>query len=189
MTARVEVRARNIKLSDRIREHVDERAGRLDHYLPALEQIDVELTHHASARQAEDRNVAQITARGKGLILRSEERANEILVAFDAGIDILRNQIERYRGRHYRGGRGAGPAEAEDVEAPVPADDTGELPPVVVRRKKFRVLPMDELEAVEQMNLLGHDAFFVFYNADTSRIAVLYKRRDGSYGLLEPEIG
>ncbi len=75
------------------------------------------------------------------------------------------------------------------MEPAVPVEDTGELPPVVVRRKKFRVLPMDELEAVEQMNLLGHDAFFVFYNADTSRIAVLYKRRDGSYGLLEPEIG
>ena len=69
VTARVEVQVRNIKLSDRIREHVDERAGRMDHYLPALEQIDVELTHHASARQAEDRNVAQITARGKGLHL------------------------------------------------------------------------------------------------------------------------
>ncbi|HET6845416.1 MAG TPA: sigma 54 modulation/S30EA ribosomal C-terminal domain-containing protein, partial [Anaerolineales bacterium] len=68
-------------------------------------------------------------------------------------------------------------------------DETGKLPPVVVRRKTFRVLPMDELEAVEQMNLLGHDAFFVFYNANTSRIAVLYRRRDGSYGLIEPEIG
>ena len=124
----------------------------------------------------------------KDFILRVEERASEILLAFDAGIDILRKQIERYKGRHYRG-RGAGPEEPEDVGAAGPADDTDQLPPVVVRRKKFRVLPMDELEAVEQMNLLGHDAFFVFYNADTNRIAVLYKRRDGSYGLLEPEIG
>jgi putative sigma-54 modulation protein len=120
--------------------------------------------------------------------LRAEERATEILVAFDACLDILRKQIDRYKGRHYRG-RGTGTAEAEEVEPAVSVEDTGELPPVVVRRKKFRVLPMDELEALEQMNLLGHDAFFVFYNADTNRIAVLYKRRDGSYGLLEPEIG
>jgi putative sigma-54 modulation protein len=100
----------------------------------------------------------------------------------------LRKQIERYKGRHYKS-RGVGAEDAPEVETAVAADDTGQLPPIVVKRKKFRILPMDEFEAVEQMNLLGHDAFFVFYNADTSRISVLYKRRDGSYGLLEPEIG
>lgn len=188
MTNRVEVQVRNLRLSDRIRQHVEERAGRLDHYLPAIEHVDVELTHHASARQADDRNVAQITARGKGLMLRAEERASEMLAAFDAGVDILRKQIERYKGRHYRG-RGTGQSAAEVVESTPPADDTDRLPPVIARRKTFRILPMDELEAVEQMSLLGHDAFFVFYNANTSRIAVLYRRRDGSYGLLEPEIG
>jgi putative sigma-54 modulation protein len=167
---------------------VEDRAGRLDHYLPAIELVDVELTHHASARQAEDRNVAQITARGKGLILRAEERASDLQAAFDAGLDILRKQIERYKGRHYRG-RGTGESAADVVEIPAPPDDTDRLPPVIARHKTFRILPMDELEAVEQMSLLGHDAFFVFYNANTSRIAVLYRRRDGSFGLLEPEIG
>lgn len=187
MTARVEVQVRNLRLSDRIKEHVDERAGKLDHYLPAIEEVDVELTHHASARQAGDRNVAQITARGKGLILRAEERASEMLAAFDAGVDALRKQIEKYKGRHYRG-RGTGQSAAEAAEAAVPADDTDRLPPLIVRRKTFRVFPMDELEAIEQMSLLGHEAFFVFYNANTSRLSVLYRRRDGSYGLLEPEI-
>jgi len=188
VTARVDFQVRNLRLSDQIKQHVEERAGRLDHYLPAIEEVDVELAHHASARHADDRNVAQLTARGKGLILRAEERSSEISVAFDACLDVLRKQIERYKGRHYRG-RGTGQSASEVVETPSPADDTDRLPPVIARRKTFRVLPMDELEAVEQMSLLGHDAFFVFYNADTSRIAVLYRRRDGSYGLLEPEIG
>ena len=188
MTARVEVQVRNLRLSDRIKQHVDERAGRLDHYLPAIEQVDVELAHHASARQVEDRNVAQITVRGKGLILRAEERASEMLVAFDAGMDSLRKQVEKYKGRHYRG-RGSGQSAADVGESIAPVDDTDRLPPPIVRRKRFRVLPMDELEAIEQMSLLGHEEFFVFYNAETSRIAVLYRRRDGSYGLLEPEIG
>ncbi len=116
MTARVEVQVRNIHLTDRIRQHVEERAGKIDHYLPALEQIDVELTHHASARHVEDRNVAQITARGKGIILRAEERAAEILVAFDTGIDVLRTQAERYKGRHYRSGRGTGSTEGAELE-------------------------------------------------------------------------
>jgi putative sigma-54 modulation protein len=146
------------------------------------------LTHHQSARRADDRNVAQITARGKGLILRAEERAAETLTAFDAGVDVLRKQIEKYKGRHYHG-RGTGQSAAEVVESSVPLEDTDRLPPVIARRKKFAAFPMDELEAVEQMSLLGHDAFFVFYNAGTSRINVLYRRRDGSYGLLEPEIG
>jgi putative sigma-54 modulation protein len=188
VTAKVEVHVRNLRLSERIRSHVEDRAGRLDHYLPAIERLDVELTHHASARNAEDRNVAQITARGKGLTLRSEERAGEVLVAFDAAVDILRKQIEKFKGRRYRG-RGTGQSAAEVAEPEVAKDDSDRLLPVILRRKKFRVFPMDELEAIEQMSLLGHEAFFVFYNADTSRINVLYRRRDGSYGLLEPEIG
>jgi putative sigma-54 modulation protein len=188
VTTRVEVQFRNLHLPDRARQHVEERAGKLDHYLPAIEEVAVELTHHASARQADDRNVAQVTARGKGLMLRAEERASEILAAFDAAIDILRKQIERYKGRHYRG-RGTGQSAAEVVDEAAPEEETDRLPPLIVRRKTFRVLPMDELEAVEQMSLLGHEAFFVFYNASTNRIAVLYHRRDGAYGLLEPEIG
>jgi putative sigma-54 modulation protein len=187
VTANVEVQVRNLRLSERIETHVRERAGRLDHYLPAIEGVDVELNHHGSARNSEDRNVAQITARGKGFTLRAEERAGEILLAFDAAIDILRKQIERYKGRLYRG-RGSGQSAAEVAQEIAP-DDTDRLPPLIVRRKKFRVFPMDELEAVEQMSLLGHDAFFVFYNADTSRMNVLYRRRDGTFGILEPEIG
>jgi len=188
MTAIVEVQLRNLQLAERVREHVQSRAGRLDHYLPSLDHIDVEPTHHASARQTQDRNVAQITARGRGFILRAEERDEDIRTAFDAGIDALRRQIERYKGRHYRGQHALARA-AEPVEDETPPEDTGELAAPVVRRKKFRVAPMDELEAIEQMELLGHHAFFVFFNASSSRLAVLYKRRDGTYGLLEPELG
>lgn len=188
MTAKVDVQVRNLHLTDRIRSHVEERAGKLDHYLPSVEEVNVELTHHQSARNVDDRNVAQITARGKGLTLRVEERAGEVLTAFDSAVDILRKQIDRYKGRHYHG-RGNGQSSAEAAEPPAALDDTDRLPPIIARRKQFRVLPMDELEAIEQMNLLGHDAFFIFYNAETNRIDVLYRRRDGSYGLIEPEIG
>jgi putative sigma-54 modulation protein len=188
MTARVEVQARNFHMTDRVKTHVEERAGKLDHYLPAIEVADVELSHHPSVRNAAERSVAQITLRGKGLMLRTEERSEEVLTAFDAAVDKLRKQIERYKGQHYRG-RADGQSAQALLEEPVPADDTDQLPPLIARRKRFRVVPMDELEAVEQMTLLGHESFFIFYNADTSRVCVLYRRRDGSYGLLEPEIG
>ncbi len=188
MATKVDVQARNIRLTENIKTHVEQRAGKLDHYLPLIEEADVELTHHQSARSANDRNVAQITVRGKGLILRTEERSDEVLTAFDTALDKLHRQIDRYKGKHYHG-RGDGQSTAEVAEEPASADDTDRLPPMITRRKQFRILPVNELEAIEQMNLLGHDNFFVFYNAETSRINVLYRRRDGSYGLIEPEIG
>jgi putative sigma-54 modulation protein len=67
-------------------------------------------------------------------------------------------------------------------------EEEEEIPAVIARRKRFTLAPMDELEAVEQMNMLGHENFFVFYNANTSEINVLYKRRDGTYGLIEPDL-
>jgi len=187
MPTRVEVQARNMHLNKNLEDYVNKKAIRLDHYLPAIEEAHVELTHHKTARSATDRNVAQITVRGKGIILRTEERADEMHAAFDAALSNMQRQIDRYKGKHYRG-RGDGQTMAELAEE-APVDETGELLPLIGRRKKFVLLPMNEEEAVEQMRLLGHDNFFIFYNGDTHKINVLYRRRNGSYGLIEPEIG
>jgi len=149
----------------------------------------VELSHIKSARSALDRQVAQITVHGKGFILRSEERAEDIHAAFDAALDKVQRQIDRYKGKHYRG-RGDGRSAAEVVqEEELPVDETGELLPLIARRKKFVVLPMTEDEAVEQMRLLGHDNFFIFFNPEQNSIQVLYRRRNGTYGLIEPVVG
>ena len=99
----------------------------------------------------------------------------------------MQRQIERHKGKHYRG-RGDGRSAAEVAEEVID-DETGELSPLVARRKKFILYPMSEDEAVTQMRDLGHDNFFVFYNAETSKINVLYRRRNGSYGLIEPILG
>jgi putative sigma-54 modulation protein len=68
-------------------------------------------------------------------------------------------------------------------------EESGELGPVIARRKRFVLVPMDEMEALDQMGLLGHENFFVFYNVNTNGINILYRRRDGTYGLIEPEVG
>lgn len=188
MANKVEIQARNMRLTDQVRTHIQKRAGKLDRYLPLVEEARVELTYHSSARSASDRNVAQITVRGKGLLLRTEERADEILTAFDSALENLQRQIERYKGKHYHS-RGGEREVEEEVTESAALEETGELPSMIVRRKQFRVLPMNELEAIEQMKLLGHDNFFIFYNADTSKINVLYRRRDGTYGVIEPELG
>jgi len=109
-------------------------------------------------------------------------------VAFDAALDKIQRQVDRYKGKHYHG-RGDGRSAAEVVEEELPVDETGELLPLIGRRKTFIVLPMTEDEAVEQMRLLGHDNFFVFFNADQNSIQVLYRRRDGTYGLIQPIVG
>lgn len=189
MPNKVDVQVRNIRLTDRIKEHVEKRAEKLERYLPVIEEAHIELSHIKSARNAKDRNVAQITIRGKGLILRTEERADEILLAFDTALEKLHRQIDRYKGKHYHNRGNDRSATEIAEEEPVATDETGELPSPIVRRKQFRILPMNELEAIEQMKLLGHDNFFIFYNAESSKVSVLYRRRDGSYGLIEPEIG
>lgn len=187
MPNKVEVQTRNMHLNKNLEDYVTKKAAKLDHYLPAIEEARVELTHYKTARSATDRNVAQITVRGKGIILRTEERADEMHAAFDAAINNMQRQIDRYKGKHYRG-RGNGQS-AADLTEETPLDETGELLPLIARRKKFMLIPMNEEEAIEQMRLLGHDNFFIFYNGETHRINVLYRRRNGSYGLIEPEIG
>lgn len=185
----VEVQARNLHLNDSLKEYVVSRSEKLERYLQEIEEIRVELSHIKTARNAADRNVAQITVRGKGFILRTEERADETHVAFDAALDKMQRQVDRYKGKRARGrGDGRSAAEVVDIEE-MPLDETGELLPMIARRKKFMLLPMNEDEAVEQMRLLGHDNFFIFYNADASKVNILYRRRNGTYGLIEPEIG
>jgi len=188
MTQKIETVARNMRLTDNIRDYVEKKAAKLERFLQEIDEIRVELSHIKSARSALDRQVAQITVHGKGFILRSEERAEDIHAAFDAALEKVQRQIDRYKGKHYHG-RGDGRSAAEVLEEDLPVDETGELLPLIARRKKFIVLPMNEDEAVEQMRLLGHDNFFVFFNAEQNSIQVLYRRRNGTYGLIEPIVG
>lgn len=187
MSNKVEVQARHIRLTERIEEYVNKKAENLDRYLPAIDEVRVELAHHKAARDANDRNVAQVTVFGKGFTLRAEERADEVLAAFDRALDKMQRQIERHKGKKYHG-RGDGRSAAEVAEDIID-DETGELSPLFAKRKKFTIYPMTEDEAIIQMRNLGHDNFFIFYNAETSKINVLYRRRNGSYGLIEPELG
>lgn len=187
MTSNVDIQTRNMELTDRIHDYVSTKVEILDRHLSQIEDVRVELTQFNSARSAADRYVVEITARGKSLLLRAEERADDLRAAFDAALDKMDRQIERYKGKHHRG-RGDGRTAADVAEAIID-EETGELSPLVARRKRFELAPMTEEEALVQMRELGHDNFFVFYNAEAGKINVLYRRRNGSYGLIEPVIG
>jgi putative sigma-54 modulation protein len=189
MTVKIEIFNKNIKLSDRLNDYVVTKVDKLEKFLDEVDECRVDLSHAKTARNADDRYVAQLTLRGKGFILRSEERSDSIYAAVDASLDKMKRQIRRYKGKRDRG-RGDGQTIA-DVIAPVAleGDEPEEAEPVIARRKRFVLAPMDELEAVEQMKLLGHENFFIFYNANTSEFNVLYRRRDDTYGIIVPEIG
>ena len=189
MALDVEVYGRNMEVTDRIQDYVTKKVSKLDRYLPGIEEARVDVAYVKSARSANDRQVAQITVRGRGFILRSEERADDIFSALDTAVERISRQIERYKGKRFRG-RGDGRSAAEVVpEAPTVEEETGELGPLIARRKRFVLVPMDEMEAIEQMELLGHESFFVFYNVNTNSVNVLYRRRDGTFGLIESVVG
>ena len=187
MVFQVEITGRNMEVTDRLNDYVTKKVNKLDRYLSGIDEAHVDLAYIKSARSASDRQVAQVTVRGKGFILRSEERADDIFAALDTAMEKMQRRIERYKGKHHRG-RGDGKSAAEVVPQPMIEEEelTG---PVIVRRKHFLITPMDESEAIEQMQMLGHENFFVFFNVATNGINVLYHRRDGTYGLIETEIG
>jgi len=173
------IQGKNIEMTDRLQEYIEKKVGKLDRYLPTITEARMELSVE-DARSAKDRQVAQLTVRSKGTFLRSEERTADMFASIDATVDKMYRQIVRYKGKRY--GRGRGPGEMPPVE-----EFEEEEPPRIVRTKRFQVAPMDEEEAIEQMELLGHD-FFVFFNVDGNGMNVIYRRQDGNYGLLEPEL-
>jgi len=99
MTHEVKVFGRNMEVSDQVHDYVSGKAEKLDRYLKEIEETRVELSHAKSARSASDRQVAQITVRGRRLLLRTEERSDDILSAFDTALDKMQRQIERYKGK------------------------------------------------------------------------------------------
>jgi putative sigma-54 modulation protein len=190
MTLDVEIYGRNIDVTDRIQDYVEKKVSKLDRYLTGIDEARVDLAYVKSARSNSDRQVAQITVRGKGFILRSEERADDIFAALDIALEKLQRQMERFKGKRSRGRNGKQVAEMKMAPSAEEAElDEDELETPIVRRKRFLLTPMDEFEAIEQMSLLGHENFFVFFNANTNAVNVLYRRRDGAFGLIETEVG
>ena len=188
MPVKVILNAKNMEVNDRLQEYVQTKVEKLDRYLDILEEARVDLNFAKTARSAKDRQVAQITLRGKGVVLRAEDRTEDIFASVDAVLDKLYRQIERYKGRRWRGrGDGRTAAEAAGASMEHEVDDLTQEPEIV-RRKRHQLVPMDVAEAIEQMELLGHQAFFVFLNATTNQVNVLYRRRDESLGLIETEL-
>ena len=181
------IHSHNMEVTPRIQNYVEKKTSRLDRYMPTLTEVRVDLSTE-NTRNAVERQVAQITVRDKrGTILRAEERSNDMFASVDAVVDKLYRQINRYRGKRRRKAR-AGTSELM-MEEPLPIEhvEDEDEERQIVRYKKFPLHPMTATEAIEQMELLGHD-FFVFFDLESNAVNVLYRRRDGDYGVLQPEL-
>lgn len=182
------VRGRNINITPRLEEYVDKKVGKLDRYLPTIDEARMELAVEET-RSAQHSQIAQLTVRSRGHILRAEERGQDIFAAIDAVAEKMQRQITRYKDRLYERGQQRGTASVRTPELELLPEAEFEEEPLgaIVRTKKFPVTPMVAEEALEQMELLGHD-FFIFFNSEVNGINVLYRRKTGDYGLLQPEL-
>lgn len=179
------IRGRHIDITPRLQSYVERKVEKLDRFMPNIVAVHVDLAEEKSNRQG-NRQVAQITLRNaRGTILRAEERTTDLFAAVDAVVEKIYRQIERYKGKRRR--RGDSREEFTSYETAIQLEEQDISEGSVIRRKQFSIMPMYEEEAIEQMELLEHD-FFVFVNADTNAVNVLYRRYDGNYGLLEPEL-
>lgn len=174
----ISIFARNMEVTPHLQEYVERKAGKLDRYLPWIDDARVDLAVE-NTRSSAHRQVAQLTVRTRGTILRAEERTGDMFASIDAVLDKMYRQIARYKGK--RQNRWHAAIEELPIEEPVE-----ELEGEVVRVKRFEVRPMTPDEAIEQMELLGH-RFYVFLDANENAINVVYRRDDGNYGLLQPE--
>jgi putative sigma-54 modulation protein len=177
-----QVKGRNLDISDAIRSYAEEKLAKLDRQLTDP-RVELELALERNPSIAEN-HVAEATIWTDGPVLRAREASSDIRASIDQLVEKLERQVTRYRKQARSRRRRAARANGPSVETvPVVADEEG---PLIVKTKQFIVKPLTPEDAVLQLELVGHD-FFVFRNADTSEINVVYRRRDGNYGLIEPQ--
>lgn len=171
------IRGKNLEVTPAIRDYVEKRVGKVIKYFDKVGEISVLLS------VAKDRHIVEVTVPVQGVLLRGEESTMDMYTSIDLVIEKLERQIHKHKTKIQRRFRdGSLKSDAFASIPPAVIEDDDEYP--VVKMKKFAVSPMDVQEAIMQMNLLNHD-FFVFRDAGTNDVCVVYRRDDKKYGLIE----
>lgn len=173
---RISINGKNIEVSDYLRDLVTKKVSKLDKYFPE----DTEA--HVLLAVERNRHIVEVTIPYSGGIIRGEEVSGDMYASIDTVLAKVEKQITRHRTKLEKTLRADAFAEADYVDYDDDEDEAGS----VVKVKRFSIKPMDIEEAVLQMELLGH-SFYVFENADDGLVNVVYKRKDGNYGLIEPD--
>lgn len=174
---RIDFQGHNAEITGRLRDHAEPRLQTLARHLDNIQSVKIVVKGQRNWRNVE------ITVDADGLLVRAQERSNDELEAFDRALDAIERQLRRFRDRvrdlHRR------PQEPSEPAQRAEAKDTGDEDVSVnlVRTKTVTLKPMTAQEAIMQMDLLGHD-FFLYMDADAEKVAVVYRRKEGGYGLL-----
>jgi len=180
------VKGRHIEVTGALRAYAEEKIGRITKYFDQIQKIEIEFNDEKNPSIVNSKTV-EVTVFPKGPILRAKESSADMYASIDMVVDKLERRVKRFKNKSYKNAKsapGLGELAASFIEA---AEEEFEGPRIV-KVKQIAVKPMDPEEATMQMELLGHD-FFVFTNADTDEVNVVYKRRDNNYGLIEPIYG
>lgn len=178
------ITGKNMNVSTRTEDFITRKMDRLERHLHEPFEARVELSQE-NARNANQRQIVQVTLSRNGTIIRAEERAADMKVAIESVVDKLDKQLRRYKDKQVRKRRAADEVvqTVKDDQADGEIEEEGR----VVRTKRFRAAPMSADEAIDQMELLGH-SFYLFMNQESGDVNVLYRRNDGNYGVLEPQV-
>ena len=178
----LQITGKNMELKPQVRSYIERKLGKINRRLPGIMAASVEITEEKT-KSRQQHFVVQVTVDSGNGLLRGEERGEDLFAAIDKVGAVMNRQIEHHKGKLHDKGRGNSLARSDFVEMV----DT-QPPRKVVKVKRFAINPMSVTEAIDQMELLGHD-FFLFFNADIEGLSLLYRRKDGDYGLIEPEMG
>ncbi len=181
---KLQVKGRNVDVTDALFGYAERKLGKLSRHLSDESRCELELAveHNPSISSPQ---VAEATVWTKGPVLRARESSTDMYASIDLVAEKLERQVKRYRERrtrksaHHAAVHAGLPPTSESH--PLPDEENA----VIVKQKQFNMKPMPPEEAALQLELIGHD-FFVFTNADSDEVNVIYKRRDGNYGLIEP---
>jgi putative sigma-54 modulation protein len=171
------VKGRNVDVSESLKAYAQQKLSKLDKHVGDTARLELELAVERNPSISQNQ-IAEATIWTKGPGLRARETSSDMRASIDQLVDKLERQARRYRERRRRG---------PSREQPAGAEPSAEREVGIVKTKQFPVAPMTAEEAALQLELVGHD-FFVFRNADTREVNVLYRRRDGGYGLIEPQL-
>ncbi len=188
----ISVKGRNISVTEALERYATEKVERVRKFFDdgrSVSRVEVELVHERNPAISEP-EVAEATLFINGTVLKAREVSADMYASIDRMSDKLERQVRRYRGRQldrWQGKKKRDAVTETHLGTPVVVEDEEEeaIGPRIVRTKQFQMKPMSPEEASLQMDLLDH-AFFVFTNAVTGEINVVYRRRDGNYGLIEP---
>lgn len=179
----ITIKGNNIKLTAALKDYVHEKIGRLTKHFGHIQSAEVEMSCEDS-RSADRSQKVEVTLSANGTIFRCEEATVSMYASIDIAAEKLERQLRRYKERLYKRSRGPRGDKAKRFATLPPEPEEGDSE--IVKTKRFFVKPMNPHEASLQMEMLNHN-FFMFLNDQTEQINVIYKRRDGNYGLIEPE--